>query len=219
MRGTSMSSTGRRGVKVRYPIARLALILVLVPFLLSCEITPEDKWPEIVDTEINANLNVTLELLEGFGIPQIKVPNRQIEAKVTVRTYHGNQPWTVHVVLDGVRVDKTFYEGLIPTQTLQYAVPVTETFLWENYTGSYLGGGHPPQGNVLLTLTFEPDYFPVYLSDWISFDIDPDTGGLTINWINDRYYYDFVVIIEDAEKRSDTFDFTLISELIIEEED
>ena len=197
--------------------AGLALVLILVPFLASCEIRPEDKWPNITDHEVTADFDVTLELLEQIGVPTLKIPNREVELTIDLVTYHMNQGFTVKIFLYEVAQVITYYEDNLPGDTTSGVLPVSEVHRRDNVIGSDIGGGHPPQGTTQLSLKYTPCFFPDALGDWISYSIS-DQGGFQINWITDRYIYYYRVIVEDAEGRSDTFTYQIISELIIEDD-
>lgn len=195
--------------------AGLALVLILIPFIASCEIRPEDKWPNITTHEVAANFDVTLEILEAIGAPRLTIPDRTVDLSIDIVTYHTNQKFTVKIFLYEVVQTVTFYESNLPTNTVCVSLPITEVHRADEVTGTVLGGGHPPQGKTQLRLFYTPDFFPTALSDWISYSI---TDKIQINWITDRYTYNYRVIVEDAEGRSDTFDYSIISQLIIKED-
>jgi hypothetical protein len=201
---------------VKRLIAGLALVLIVVPFLVSCEIRPEDKWPNITTYAVTANFDVKLEILKAIGAPRLTIPDREVDLSIDIVTYNANQKFTVKIFLYDVIQQVTYYEANLPTDTVYFALPITETHRIDQVTGSYLGGGHPPQGKTQLNLFYTPGFFPTELADWINYDV---IGGMIqINWITDRYIYYYRVIVEDAEGRSDTFAYSVISELIIEED-
>lgn len=197
--------------------AGLALVLILIPFLASCEFRPEDKWPNITTHEVTANFDVTLEILEAIGAPRLTIPDRNVDLSIDIVTYHMNQEWTVKVFLYNVNQVVTFYESNLPSGTVHNSLPISETHRLDQVNGSVIGGGHPPQGTTRLSLAYTPDFFPTALSDWIMYTIT-DEGKLQIEYIVDRYIYYYRVIVEDSEGRSDTFHYSIISELIIEED-
>ncbi len=201
--------------------AKYALILLVIPFLMAfntgCndEWGPEDKWPKITHWEHNENFDVTLKILKPFGIPQLKLPNRTVNMKIQVRSFHADQEYTVRVFLEQVDWMYTAYSNNAPAGTTSVGLPVTGIY-WDDAVVGTVISGKPPQGTAELEFFFEPSYFPLAIDDWLSYTQDPVSGAMDIDWVTDRYIYHFICVIEDKDGRTDSFGFTVISELIVE---
>jgi hypothetical protein len=203
---------------VKYSIARYALLLLLVPLLFfGCDrVGPEDKWPVITYYEIQGNPNVTLEFVEGLGVPRFTIANRTVDLIVDVRSFNAGQEWTVTTFLEGVTRKYTNYEDNLPNGSYTSDIAATSIYRADHLTGEYQGGV-PPQGTMRLTMRLYLDWFPETVDDWISYTIDPETGDFIIHWISDQFVYHFRMVVEDLEGRSDTISFDLYSILNIED--
>lgn len=203
---------------MRYPIARVALVLlvIMLPVMAGCQFTPEDKWPVVTYTNVAADFTVTLEIEKTYGIPRLTIPSPAVATTIGVRTYRMNQPWRVDFVLERVKQVLTVYNEFgLPQAQYEVALPVTEIHRFDSVLGTPQPGGHPPQGTTELGLNFSVDWFPLGLEDWIQYGIDPVTGAFKIYWITDRYIYYFRAVVEDMDGRTDTFHFEIYSELVI----
>ena len=204
--------------------AKIALVLLVLPLIMlvntGCndEWFPEDQWPLITHWEHSENLTVNVDLIKPYGIPQLKIPNRQIDMIIDVRSFHAEQPYNVWIFLQHVEQDITFYSNNLPAYSTKNLLGITETHYEERIYPSYvIDSGTPPQGIGQMELFFTPEYFPLTLSEWIGFSINPDTGATLIDYVVDRYVYEFRVVVEDQDGRSDTFEFDVISELKIDD--
>jgi hypothetical protein len=197
-------------------IGFIILTLLFPLFLFGCDdnfIEPDDKWPVITDWEVTSNLTVKLEILKGYGIPRLEVANRTIGFTLDIRSYSVSREWTVYAFLESVTKEYSLYTDNLPGAQVDEVLPITEAFVWDHITGEYLGGT-PPGGTIQLTLTMDPEWFPLSVPDWIDYDVDPELG-LVIHSITDRYKYNFRIVVEDLDGRSDTTSFSVISPIEI----
>ena len=187
--------------KVKYKIAGFVLILIIVPLLMGCELTPEDKWPVLVDEIVDADFTVSVTEIEDLGLLQFKVVKERVDLTLDIRTFNANQGFKVEIILQDIQQNFTDYTN--PTAPVSYSALMgfIETFKRVSVTGEYIDGS-PPQGVTELTLYFTPSWFPVTFTDWIN-------GAI----ITDSYIYYFLVIIEDMDGRTDSFEFQLTSRL------
>jgi len=197
----------------------LTIFLILLPlWLIGCDdgdiIAPDDKWPVLLNCTQTSNLDVNLTIVEGYGIPQLKVNNRTIAFTVDVRSYHVSQEWQVYLFLEGVTQKLTVYTDNLPGQQVKGTLPITEAVYYDHVIGTYLGGT-PPGGTIQLSLTFDPGWFPTAVPDWINYEIDPEVG-LIIYSVTDSYTYNFRVVVEDLDGRTDSKTFSAVSTLNIE---
>ena len=198
-------------------IVKYVLLLLVLPVLMALNLGcnnafgPDDKWPVIVGWDHSEKFDVTLKIIKPYGIPQLEVPNRQIDLGVQVRSYHATQPYTIRVFLKGVEEDVTLYADNLPAANTVRNWPITEVATFDDYVGTYVANsGNKPQGVGQLTFSVVPDFFPTAVSDWVR--VDMQTG--TILEVSDRYIYNFLVVIEDSDGRTDSFCFNVISKLI-----
>jgi len=78
--------------------------------------------------------------------------------------------------------------------------------------GTYVqGSGKPPWGVTTLEYFFYVDWLPTLVSDWYI------STAKTI-FQTTRYIYNYRVIIKDAGGRTDSFNFTVNSLLLLEED-
>lgn len=204
----------------RLKIGIIILTLLFPLFLFGCDdefVQSEDRWPTIVNWDVTSNLTVKLDILEGFGIPRLEVANRTIGMTVDVKSYHVSQEWTIYAFLESVTKQVSLYSNNLPGASVNQTLPVTEIFHFKNVTGTYLGGT-PPGGTVQFALTMEPEWFPLSVSDWVSYEIDEE-AGLIINSVTDRYIYNFRLVVEDLDGRSDTTTFAAVSPLEVSDDD
>jgi hypothetical protein len=179
---------------MKYPIARYGLLILLIPFLISCQMKPEDKWPVITSHTVTADFTITAKNVSG--IFQFTVKDRSADLKFQIRTYNANQGWKTKVILEGV--DRYIGGSVV-------SLPITELSALDGLTGTYVtNSGHPPQGVVELSLTFEPNYFPLTLDEWFN--------GTTLT---NQYIYHYRLIVEDMGGRTDTITFNIVSTLSI----
>ena len=47
---------------MRHQFVLVGLLLLLIPYLLGCEVKPEDKWPVVTTFEIQADLDVHVKI-------------------------------------------------------------------------------------------------------------------------------------------------------------
>jgi hypothetical protein len=71
----------------------------------------------------------------------------------------------------------------------------------DGMVGEYIEGS-PPQGVTEIKFSFKPEWFPTTYGDWVNGTV-----------VSDKYVYYFVVIIEDMEGRTDSWDFSVTSTL------
>lgn len=178
-----MTLTGHRGGKVRYTIARFAFVLILIPLLLGCELKPEDKWPVIAGEAVNADFTIKLTMSEDLGIMQFSVAKDHVDVTLDIRSYNANQGYDVKVILTDI------------VKCPGGSLGMTGTARFEDLIGTYIDG-KPPQGVSRIGFTFYPPWFPLSLADW--FDGVNITNG---------YTYFFIVIIEDMDGRTDSWEF------------
>jgi len=207
---------------VKKTIVKYGLLLLVLPVLMALNMGcnnafgPDDQWPVIVSWKHSENFDVTLKIIKPYGIPQLIVPNREIDLTFYVRSYHATQPFTVRVFLKGVEQEVTLYNDNLPGGPAIRNLPITEIAVFDNYVGTYVAGsGNKPQGVAELKFGVIPDFFPVNVSDWVQIDTDDETGAVSIAEITERYIYNFLVVVEDSEGRTDTFCFNVISKLIV----
>jgi len=189
---------------VRYTILIVGLLLLLVPLLVGCELKPEDQWPVIAGWQVTANLDCAAKLDKKTNIVTLTLPaSTAINLKIDVRTYNANQAFKVTVINQSLRRD--FMTGeppeYFPFYWTQGDPTVPSTLDWI-HAGYVTGSGRPPQGLAEITLGYSPA-FPTSLSDWW-------LGGTTV--VN-RYSWSFLVIVEDAGGRTDTFEFSEASNM------
>jgi len=201
---------------VKYQLIRFALVLLLIPLVMGCQITPEDKWPLITCWEVTADFDVTLTIEQTLGIPQLKIPDRTIALTIDVQSFNANQGFDITIFLERVDKQYTEFAGSLPGGSDTESLPITEIFHESPVFGTYLSG-RSPQGVTELKLTLYPCFFPLSVSDWIDYNTDPDTGAyLGLNSISDRFIYLFRVVVKDQGGRSDSFTFDVYSNLKIE---
>ncbi len=202
---------------MKYQLIGFALVILLIPLVMGCQITPEDKWPLITHWETTANFDVTLKLGEALGIPQLTIPDRTIGLTIDVQSFNANQGFDVTIFLERIDRGYTVYnQAMMPGDSFQQSLPITEIFHEGPVFGTYLSG-NSPQGVTELVMTVYPDYFPLSISDWIDYETNPDTGALEgINSVTDRFIYLFRVVVKDQGGRSDSFTFDVYSNLKIE---
>lgn len=174
---------------MKYTIARFAFVLILIPFLLGCELKPEDKWPVIAGEAVDANFTITVTIIEDMGIMQFSVVKDHIDMTLDIRSYNANQGYDVKVILTDI------------VKCPGGSLGMTETARFEDLIGTYIDG-KPPQGVSRIGFSVYPGWFPLSLTDW--FD------GVNIT---SSYTYYYIVIIEDMDGRTDSWEFQIRSTL------
>lgn len=192
-----------RGVKVNYKFLKLAFLLILIPFLMGCNIKPEDQWPVIVNENIDANFTVIMTIPEALPIPFLTIAKDTVDMTIDIRSYNANQGWDVKVVLEDIIVYATDWGDLtLPIDSIG-KLGITETYRIENVIGNYISG-NPPQGITEIKLYFTPSWLPLSFNDWIQ-------GTIKV----DRYEYYYILIIEDMGGLTDSWEFVIVSTLVI----
>ncbi len=200
-----------RGAKVRYKIAYMVLLLVIVPLLGSCEVTPQDKWPVIVTYATPEGVICTLKIEETLGIPYIEYTLPELIVETDVRTYHSTQDFTVRIWQTDITRTMTMYEGGLPVGTVCLVMPTDIRYEEDHIKGEYISGD-PPQGIVRLKLGLSDFPVPGSVTDWIDYE-QLETGGLALESITYQYVYHYRYMLEDAEGRTDTFEFSITIDL------
>jgi hypothetical protein len=54
-------------------------LLILIPFIMGCELKPEDKWPVIVGQVLDADFTVKVTIVEELGLAQFKVAKEWVD--------------------------------------------------------------------------------------------------------------------------------------------
>ncbi len=192
-----------RGVKVKYKYVKLAFLLILIPYLMGCNIKPQDQWPVIAYEEIDANFTVVMTIPEDFPIPFFSIAKDSVDMTIGIRSYNANQGWDVKVVLEDIIVHTTDWADLSAPIDGISNLGTSETYRIENVIGEYKGG-NPPQGISEIKLYFTPCWLPLSFNDWFQ-------GTVKV----DRYEYYYVLIIEDMGGLTDSWEFVIVSTLVI----
>jgi hypothetical protein len=194
-------------VKVKHKILYITLLLLVLPSAWSCNVQPPDKWPTIVGTDVTADLDVHYTI-DALGIVTVNVPDPTITIKVDVRTYNMNQGFKITTIMQNasnefvVIAPEGIYSGA------GSSTDFNQTWVGENMSGTYVqDSGEPPQGTTEITYTIMPDRLPTLYQDWFA-TVNGSPMQVT------RYVFHFIVLIQDAGGRSDTFDFELQSKLV-----
>jgi len=204
---------------------KYGLVLLVLPVMMAMtvgcnnEMWPDDKWPQVVTWEHTENFDVTVELIKPFGVPQLTVPDRRVDVTCQVRSYHALQAYTIRVFLTGICESVTSYNNNLPVGSQKFELDIAETGVRDNVIGTYIAGsGNLPQGVAEIAFFFEPVYFPLDVTDWIRLGVDPDTGALFLESTSDRFIYHYRIVIEDQDGRTDTFEFDVVSQLKVEDD-
>ncbi|MCX6646499.1 MAG: hypothetical protein NTY09_09100 [bacterium] len=187
---------------MKYQIAIFALLIILIPLLTGCELKPEDHWPVLTAETVSADFTINVTLIEELGIIQFQVANDHADLDLDIRSYNANQGWDVKVILQSI--DKYSTNWAIPTSPTSYgeSLPMDpSTTRFENIIGEYIDG-KPPQGTSRIKFSVYPGWFPTTFEDWVQ--------GSTIT---DSYVYNYMVIIEDMDGRTDSWEFSISSTL------
>lgn len=188
---------------MNYKFMKLAFLLILIPFLMGCNIKPEDKWPVIVSDNVDANFTVVMTIPEDFPVPFFTIGKDTVDMTIGIRTFNANQGWNVKIILEDVIVYATDWADLtLPIDSVGN-LGVTETLRLERIVGDYISG-NPPQGITEIRFYFTPSWLPLTYNDWIQ-------GTVKV----DRYEYFYVLIIEDMGGLTDSFEFIIVSTLVI----
>lgn len=188
---------------MNYKFMKLAFLLILIPFLMGCNIKPDDKWPVIVSDTIDANFTVIMTIPEDFPIPFFTISKDTVDMTIGIRTYNANQGWDVKIILENIIKHSTDWENLATPIDYVSNLGLSETLRLDNITGEYISG-NPPQGITEIRFYFTPGWLPLTYNDWIQ--------GTTMV---DRYEYFYVLIIEDMGGLTDSWEFIIVSTLII----
>lgn len=202
-----------RGVKVRFRFAILGLIILLIPFVVGCEVGPEDKWPVVVGWTIESNLDVAAEQSEDFGIISLKLGSDTVKTTIQVRTYNVNQDFKFTFLLERLSSSTTEYAGGFPTDTIIADKTFSEFYTIEHQKGTFKSGKQP-QGIVEFALSFKPQFNFESIGNWLNTVDDPELG--TIFYVTDYYDFRYRVIVEDADGRTASFYFDVTSKLLVE---
>lgn len=188
---------------MNYKLMKLAFLLILIPFLMGCNIKPEDKWPYIEYEVVDADFTVIMTIPEDFPVPFLSISKDYVDMTIGIRSYNANQGFDIKVILEDVIVYATDWADLAAPVDLITHLGLTETFNIENVVGEYIDG-NPPQGTSEIKFYFTPEWLPQSYNDWIQ-------GTVKV----DRYEYFYVFIVEDMGGLTDSWDFIIVSILII----
>lgn len=200
-----------RGAKVRHKIAYMVLLLVIVPILGGCEITPDDKWPVIVTYATPDGVICTLKIEETLRIPYIEYTLPELIVETDVRTYHSTQDFTVKIWQTEISQTMTLYEKGLPVGTVCVVMPTDLRYEYDHVKGEYISGD-PPQGIVRLKLCLGDFPVPGSVTDWVDYELVEEVG-LVLESITYQYVYHYRYMLEDAEGRTDTFTFSITIDL------
>ncbi len=196
---------------MRYHVALLALIVLIVPMLVGCEITPQDKWPTITNWATTEDKKVVLTIDLTTLIPTLNLPPSGVDVIADVRTYHTNQYFTCIILTESWSRNKTVFVGGIPAGSVTNSWLGGPQFRKERVQGTYVcDSGKPPQGTTRLALGMCYPV-PAGIQDWIGYHIEG--GRPVLDYLGERYTYNLRYLLEDAEGRSDTFTFSFSIEL------
>lgn len=189
---------------MKYQIAIFALLIILLPLVTGCELKPEDQWPVIAGQTLSANFTINVSQSAELGIIQFKVARDFFDLSLDIRSFNANQGFDVKLILQSI--DWYFTDYSNPNLPMSYGATLPMepgTTRFENLFGEYIGGT-PPQGTTRIKFTVFPGWFPTTFADWVS-------GTAII----DKYVYNYIVIIEDMDGRTDSWEFFITSTLAL----